>query len=183
MLNIKFIIALLFIINITRAQCLSSNPKNYHLKWTAFKTAKKIGVEGEFNSITFKNFKPKTEFNYLLKDISFEISTNSMSTNNESRDNNLKSHFFDFGTISAVIKKVEKDYILLSVLMNKKQKIVALKYRVEKSKISATGFIDILDFNLSNQLANLNKQCFSLHEGKTWSDVELSLNVELEACE
>lgn len=182
MLIIKIIFILLFITNIAQAQCLSSNPKNYQLKWTAFKTAKKIGVEGVFNSISLINFRANTKFNFLLKDISFEISTNSITTNNESRDNNLKSHFFDFEAITATITKVEKDYIILSVSINKKQRNIALKYRVEKSKIIATGFIDILDFNLSNQLANLNKQCFSLHEGKTWSDVELSLSVDLEAC-
>lgn len=182
MFKIFILFNLLLITNLSNAQCLSGDMADYSLKWEAFKTSKKIGVEGEFQKIIFKNFKANSKFNTELKGAEFEISTKSIFTNNESRDENLKSHFFDFDKITAIIKKIEKEYILIDVLINNKLRSVALKYKIEDSVLTATGFIDIFDFNLSKQLIRLNKECFALHEGKTWSDVKISLKVVFKAC-
>jgi len=56
-----------------------------------------------------------------------------------------------------------------------------LKYDVKNDQdFSATGTIDLMDFDGKEALSSLNKKCFDLHKGadgvsKTWSEVAINL--------
>lgn len=167
---------------VIKAQCLSTNSSDYLVKWQAFKTYNKIGVAGEFKDIELKNITPNLKFDTGLKALNFTINTFSVTTENEARDTNLREYFFDFKKIDIILEKVEKKFITIKVTINNKSKKIPLKYEVKDNTIFATGYFDMLDFGLSKQLSALNKQCFALHEGKTWSDVEIFLQTKLASC-
>lgn len=62
--------------------------------------------------------------------------------------------------------------------MNAKEQIVPMGYKVENNKLIAKGFLDILDFGMKGQLESLNQACRAKHEGKTWNDVEIGLEID-----
>lgn len=59
--------------------------------------------------------------------------------------------------------------------MNGVDKDVALEVKLDGNKVTGHGFIDILDFSAVSSLRSLNKACFAKHEGKTWSDAEVTI--------
>ena len=66
--------------------------------------------------------------------------------------------------------------------MNGKTLDIPLSYEYKNRKLSAKGVIDVFDFAMSDELAALNKACFALHEGKTWSDVAIGIDAEFTSC-
>lgn len=64
------------------------------LTWTGYKTTAKKGVPGSFNEITVsseQNEDPKR----VIESVSFSINTNSVETNDESRNEKISTLFFD----------------------------------------------------------------------------------------
>ena len=59
-----------------------------------------------------------------------------------------------------------------------------LEYKFDKTKRSlvAEGALDVMDYAMSKPLKALNKACYALHKGKTWSDVKLKLEMQLSPC-
>ena len=80
------------------------------------------------------------------------------------------------------VKDVSKDVITMDLMLNGKKKEIPLTYKMDGMKLVATGHMDILDFGMSKQLSAINKACYALHEGKTWSDVSLTLETTLTSC-
>jgi hypothetical protein len=65
--------------------------------------------------------------------------------------------------------------------MNEKTLTIPMQYIYNKDKFDAAGTIDLLDFSASDALSFINKSCFDLHKGKTWSDVSISFSTTIEA--
>ena len=65
--------------------------------------------------------------------------------------------------------------------MNEKTLTIPMKYFYSEGKFDASGTIDLADFAASDALASINKSCFDLHKGKTWSDVSISFSTAVEA--
>ena len=72
----------------------------------------------------------------------------------------------------------EKKVLKVRFNMNKYTRDVPLKVTKTDSSFSAEGVIDVFDFGLNKSLAGINKACEELHEGKTWSDVEVKLEAK-----
>ena len=72
--------------------------------------------------------------------------------------------------------------MILALTLNGQTKEVPLTYTFEGNKLEAQGAIDVFDFVLNDQLAEINKACYALHEGKTWNDVGIALSAQFSSC-
>jgi hypothetical protein len=67
-----------------------------NVEWTAYKTAKKVGVSGTFEIVTYKPVAKSGEnFRSILVGSSVSIDTKSVNTKHESRDAALGKFFFE----------------------------------------------------------------------------------------
>jgi polyisoprenoid-binding protein YceI len=190
--NTILIIALIFLsTNLATADsCVQLKKDSIKVKWTAFKTPAKVGVSGLLKGITVTGPKSGPSVKAILLKSSFSITTDktSVDSKNPARDAKIAKAFFSTlknnGTISGTVSGfTKKDKILnLTLNLNGVQKKLPLNFSVVKNKLVATGFVDVLDYSMGSQLAALNKACFAKHEGKTWSDVEVKLTAQFEAC-
>jgi hypothetical protein len=65
--------------------------------------------------------------------------------------------------------------------MNGKTLIIPMQYIYDKGQFNATGTIDLIEFTAGKSLANINKACYDLHKGKTWSDVTIGFSTTVAA--
>ena len=84
--------------------------------------------------------------------------------------------------ISGVVNKIDSNYLYVDMTLAGKTVKVPMKYDIEDGELEAEGIIDVLDFALSENLAALNKACYALHEGKTWSDVQIEIESKFSKC-
>lgn len=165
--------------------CVRVLAKDTKVTWTAFKTPSKAGVKGSFTTLGFaKQVQGKT-IAEAITNASFDIDTKSVSTGDKGRDATIVENFFFKGDlkISGNVESFERKKLVMNLKMNDVTKKVPLAYEINGNKVTAKGFIDILDFNGSKALAALNKACGALHEGKTWSDVEIGLEFTTTKCD
>jgi hypothetical protein len=166
----------------SKNKCLYQyQPQTTKLEWTAFKTPKKVGVKVAFKEIQIQT-KSGSSLGELLKGATFIVNPDSLDSGNPDRDKKIKNHFFKLDkpqkeqvTIKGTIAKVESSKVMVDFVINQVKKTVAMDYVLEGEQLKFRGKIDVLDFKLSDSLAAINTACKALHEGKTWSDVELEL--------
>ena len=179
---------LLFSVSSIAADCsLKGKPE---VSWVAFKTMKKVGVGGKFDSLTTKGPTKGKNLMSVLKGQKISIDTNSVNTNNPGRDTKIEKFFFGVlpevsgkREITGQITKIDKKAITVDLFMNGKKQTVPLAYTLKSNTLEAKGHIDVLDFALSKALAGINKACYALHEGKTWSHVEIAFKQAVENCQ
>jgi polyisoprenoid-binding protein YceI len=162
--------------------------KEQKLEWTGFKTTKKLPVKGSFKKIKHNSTKAGTPHD-LISSLKFSLDTSSVDSRNPVRDKRLVKSFFKLmkGSISGEIVQVKgknAGVAQVSLTMNGVTKPLAFRFKLDGTKFSAVGRLDILDFQSSKALKALNKACFDLHKGpdgvsKTWSDVEIKISAEL----
>ncbi len=159
--------------------------KQTKVSWVAFKTPAKAGVKGSLPSFSIKA-KGKASIKDILRSATINIDTTKVATGDKGRDGKIAKFFFSTMNggkkIVAKVKKLTNKKMLLSITMNGVTKDVPMSYQIDGKKLKAKGFIDVLDFGLSDELAAINKACKALHEGKTWADVELHLESEFTDC-
>ena len=158
------------------------------LEWTGFKTSKKLPVKGSFNKINHNSTKANNPLE-LISSLKFVVDTSSVDSGNSVRDKRLVKSFFKLmkGQISGEIVQVKGEnsgVAQVSLTMNGVTKPLAFRFKLEGAKFSATGRLDILDFQSSKALKALNDACLDLHKGpdgvsKTWSDVEIKISAQL----
>ncbi len=175
--------------------CILSQQGKVVVSWKAYKTPAKIGVGGVFNEVTYTAVKAEGKnFKEILVGSSVVIDTNSVNSKNEGRDLKLVNSFFKLmgnGKINAKIvdmtsnKRVKREprtgSITVEISMNGVTKSVPMNYTYDKGLMTSEGFIDILDFSGSDALSSINKACFDLHKGKTWSDVAIGFELNIKA--
>lgn len=153
------------------------------VSWKAFKTPAKAGVGGSFKGLNYSGDKSGKSIDAIVNSASITIDTDkkSVHTKDKSRDGKIAKFFFSTMSggeqIKANVKKFTKKRLTLAVTMNGKTVDVPMNYKIDGNNLKADGVIDVFDFGMVKQLEGINKACRALHEGKTWNDVEIFLNV------
>lgn len=154
------------------------------VKWTAFKTPKKVGVDGQFTKTTLKTVESKDKLE-LIKKATFSIDTTSISTGNPARDKTIRDNFFTTNnkpmSIQGQVTKVTAESTTAVLNIDGTQKEVTFKNTINDDKIILQGTIDVLEFKLNSQFNALHNACKALHEGKTWTDVNISIETALKS--
>jgi len=175
--------------------CVLAQKGKVSVDWKAYKTASKIGVGGVFDDVKYTAIaKEGKNFRSILVGSSVTIDTSSVNSKNEGRDVKLVKFFFEKmagKNIDARITNIKADkklkdkprtgIVTLDVKMNNIKKTVPMRYSFSDGVFSAKGVIDILDFSASKALSSINKACYDLHKGKTWSDVSIGFTTKIEA--
>lgn len=155
------------------------------INWIAFKTPKKIGVNVAFDKLTIQ---PKKKHAQKIEDLvigsTFIIDTTSVNSKNPERDEKLKNFFFTSKgkpvSIEGKVLSLKDNILEVELKINEAKKIITMKSTISDKFFSATGSIDVLDFALSENLGLINDACKDLHEGKTWSDVEIKIESQFD---
>jgi polyisoprenoid-binding protein YceI len=198
----KILLSLATILTMTYATepaatgCVLVQPNTMNVSWKAYKTLGKIGVGGKFTSVTYtphalegKNFKEL----FVGSKVSIDLSK--IDTGNPGRDETLVKDFFSVMKGKTIegeivdIKKTDKHekgkprtgVVSVKLTMNEKTLTIPMKYIYNEGKFDASGTIDLFDFAANDALASINKSCFDLHKGKTWSDVSIGFSTTVEA--
>lgn len=157
----------------------TTKPENIKVTWTAFKTPKKLGVEGTFTDLKFEGPMGGNSMDEIIKSSTFHVNTDSVETKDPARNTKIAQFFFKKmkgdAAISGKVTSMDKDFINLEITMNGKSLVVPLSYKIKGSKLKATGTLDVLDFAMDESLKSITMACSEKHEKKTWSDVNLSL--------
>ncbi len=162
------------------ASGFSYEVKDVEVEFKAFKTPLKKGVGGEFDTVKVNTKKASSLKEMLLK-TSVVIDTASIDSGNKARDAKLVASFFNVQgneTITAKIKEVKKEILIVAITLNGKTLDVPMKYEKENDEIEAEGVIDLADFGMLPSLEAINKACFDLHQGKTWQDIEIEFKLK-----
>lgn len=166
------------------ANCVSKyKQEGSTLEWTAFKTPKKVGVGAKFDKFNIVT-KSGATIDEVIKGATFTVDSKSVNSGNPARDKKIVDNFFTTAgkpvAILGKVDKVEKDSALVSFTINGVTKQVPMKLARLDKVATLTGSINVLDFSMSKELAALNEACKALHEGKTWSDVDLKLTAQFD---
>ena len=147
--------------------------------WTAYKTPKKVAVQGSFDKIEYKSTESEDLKSFLLSS-SIEINTESVNSGNKERDEKLVKFFFGLmkkKVITAKIQNVNEKNLLVLLTMNGVKKEITMDYTFENNILKLSADIDVINWSLNKPLASINKACAALHENKTWSDVNISATI------
>lgn len=171
--------------------------------WTAFKTNQKVAVTGSFAEVTLAGELHGDDLARLLGQLEAEIpatDAEKIRTGNPARDQTLYTHFFRLikqaphfkGQIRNV--KVQtgatpaadtNGTFDLRLTMNQKTRDVPFRFTLTPAgAFTATGSINVLNFQMNAALESLHKACEALHTGadgasKTWPDVDLKLDAQI----
>lgn len=165
------------------------------MNWKAYKTLGKIGVGGKFTSVKYKPAALEGKnFKELFVGSTVTIDTSKIDTGNSGRDNKLVQFFFNKmsqGKIEGKIQSIKADpytkgeprtgIVTVVINMNDKSLPIPMKYHYEKENFTASGTIDLGDFDALPALASINKSCYDLHKGKTWRDVTIGFSTTVAA--
>lgn len=193
----RILIAMFAVVVMANASgsCDLSVDGDVDVTWKAYKTPAKLGVGGHFKSTDYKSTVPAAKnFRDLFIGSKVIIDVDSVDSNNPGRDDKLLKFFFnvmagpDIKAEVVDIKAQQVEHgqpkigvITIAVTMNGITKKVPMNYRYVDKKLSASGTIDLFDFQGQTALASINKACFDLHQGKTWNDVAIGFSVNIKA--
>lgn len=183
----KIALSLLLAAGLAQADCTFSQPSNLDVSWTAYKTPLKIGVGGHFNTLDLKAASVKADtLSALLTGSTVKIAVASVDSKNKGRDEKLLNDFFKQMAgpdIKAKIVKLEEKsgIVTIAVTMNGVTRDVPMQYSFSDGRVSADGVIDLIDFKAQNALTSINTACYDLHQGKTWSDINIGFTMDIKA--
>jgi polyisoprenoid-binding protein YceI len=188
----KIALSLILAFGLAQANCSFSQPSEVNVTWKAFKTPLKKGVGGHFTKLNYSsNVKSAHSLNELLAGTNVNIDVSSVDSKNAGRDVKLLNEFFKKMTgpdIKAKILSLKRDenarksgLATISVTMNGVTREVPMPYTFSNGTLSAKGVIDLVDFNATPALQSINKACYALHQGKTWSDVNIGFTMKIAA--
>ncbi|MBU0631384.1 YceI family protein [bacterium] len=176
------------------ADCQYAQSTNVEVAFKAYKTPLKIGVGGKFDDVKYLSVTDSAkDIKTLLVDSKVTIDTSSVNSANETRDKKLVKFFFDTMNqkeIDAKIislsvdkndgtSKILTGVVNVDIKMNDISHEAELKFVYENGIFKADGFIDLADYNALGSLASINKTCYELHQGKTWSDVMIGFTMNI----
>ena len=175
--------------------CDLSQIGDFDVSFKAYKTPSKIGVGGAFDKVNYKSIKATGKnFRQIFVGSSVDIDTSSVNSNHKERDSklvtfffnqmsskNIKANILDITSDKRVRGKPRTGTLLVEVIMNSVTKKVPMTYSYNDGLFDATGVIDIFDFSANSALKSINKACYDLHAGKTWSDITIGFSTRIEA--
>jgi len=168
--------------------CTYSQKGQVDVGFTAFKTPLKIGVGGSFNEVVFKtNVQDANTLDALLVGSGLTINKGSVNTKNQGRDATLVTSFFNVleaDQISAKVLNIKETsatngVITTRMTLNKVTVKVPMQYVIENGVMQGHGTIDLADFNAQTALESITKACSDLHQGKTWSDIDITFTMNI----
>ena len=193
----KFLYALLVTGSFLFAKsgCVLVQDGKLDVMWQAYKTPEKVGVKGKLTSVEYiPHQKEGKNFKELFVGSKVIIDTTKVDSGNSVRDEKLVKFFFtqmnepkitgEILSITADPHTKGKPYtgkMKVAFTMNGKTVKTVLDYHHENDTFKAQGNIDLLDFAAGNALASINKACYDLHKGKTWSDVSIGFVTHIKA--
>lgn len=153
-------------------------------KWTAYKTADKVAVSGTFDKIQYKLGKNLSSIAGTLEGATATIDPLTVNLNDEVKNTNVRESFFAKFmkkdmikvTFRNVIEGKDQGSMLASVNMNGKTVKVPMQYTIKEGMLEAKGVLDILEFGAKDAFNSLATTCHDLHNGLTWSQVEISFS-------
>ncbi|MDO5509901.1 MAG: YceI family protein [Weeksellaceae bacterium] len=155
------------------------NTSATQIKWTAYKTEDKVGVPGRFTDFTLSGSKESTVKEEVLEGATFRINTQSMTTDDESRDAKIIGLFFNnlsTPTITGSFGKFENGVVPITLRMNDVEATKNFQYTFENRKVIITGMVDVLeDFSANSAYEILHAACRDLHQNKTWTEVTVEV--------
>ena len=175
---------------VTQTEKFVVKPEATSVKWTAYKTTDKIGVNGEFTTLNF-DVKSGNSAQEALNGLKFSIPVSSLFTNDatNTRDPKIKEAFFgsmlDTEVLKGSIAYTPDGKCSASLTMNGVTHSIPLDVTItEERRVSLTGVMNLKDWNALDALEALNKVCFDLHKGpdgvsKTWEEVAIEVNTYL----
>lgn len=154
----------------------------YSIEWTAFKTPAKVGVKGTFDEVKLSEVNQEAAtLAEGLKGAQFSIVTSSASTGDPARDETLRLNFFSklVGNINGFFGEFKDGKVLVNLTLNGITKEKEFTYEATETGVKLNGSIDIIaDFTAQDAFNALHEACNALHEGKTWSDVEIAVEIK-----
>lgn len=155
-------------------------------KFTAYKTAKKVGVDGKFTNYTITGTGKGKNLQEKLTGAEVTIDPQSVETGDDARNNTLQTKFFKVLAGDSIKAKVlsfdgNKAKILLHLNQKEITKEFVLYPRTGNPNAGTLeAEIDLLnDFEATDAFNSIAEACKVLHEGKTWTDVKLTVNIDL----
>jgi hypothetical protein len=199
---IKIFLSMLLLVAVTNAgemglkggSCTLTQNGDVTVIFEAYKTAAKIGVGGVFDRVQYiSNAKSGKNFREIFVGSAVTIDTASVNSGNKTRDDKLVKFFFEQMSSKDITAKI-LDYkpnkrfkgkpktglFMVEVTMNGVTKTVPMNYSFDAGIMRANGFIDIFDFSANEALSSINKACYDLHGGKTWSDVSIGFTTKVD---
>jgi len=192
----KIILLISILYSLSQANgCLLTQTNQLDVNWKAYKTLGKIGVGGKFTDVSYSPNKLEGKnFRELLVGSKVYIDARKIDTKNPARDETLVKFFFNKlsdNKIEGVVTDIKaskrvkgeprRGTITISLSFNKKTLSIPMRYKYKDSKFVAKGNIDLADFGANPALKSINKSCFELHKGKTWSDVSIEFTKTIKA--
>ena len=187
----KILVILFTTVAIANAACIVEKSSPINITWTGYKTPKKVGVDGGFLAIVYKGKEKAESVPAMLLKSQVMIESNNVDSNNKFRDAKLVQFFFNMmqgAVLMADVVSIKGDdnsgTLVVNIGMNNKAIDVPMSYTVTNGKLQARGKLDLLDFNAQEPLKMLTLNCYALHEGKTWSEVDVRFSFDIKkSCE
>lgn len=155
---------------------------NYSIEWTAFKTPEKVGVKGTFDQVSLTGLNTNaTSLVDELKGAQFVIVTSSANTGDPARDNTLAMNFFSkmVGNINGFFGDFKDGKVAVHLTVNGITTEKVFAYEATENEVKLNGSIDIIeDFKANDAFNALHQACGALHEGKTWTDVSIAVDIK-----
>lgn len=170
----------------------SINPSTIAVKWTAFKLAEKVGVNGEFKQFTIEGTTDHAaSIPEMVQGAEISLQVASTQTGDEARDAKIINSFFgtmeNTSNIVAKIISIEGENsgtAKVSIAMNNNtlEKELEWQYKADIKTFLIKGSLNVPDWNGQAALDALNKVCEEKHKGEgdkaiTWPDVEVVASV------
>jgi polyisoprenoid-binding protein YceI len=165
-------------------------PGSLAFTWTAYKFTEKKPVSGSFSKVLLKAPTTATTQKELFQGVSFSIDTESVSSGDPVRDQNLREAFFGLLTpktnIEGKVKNVDEKMLAIELHLHGQNFTVQLPYLVEADgqTIKAAGDFNMLDIGFAKAFESLHERCKLLHTGtdgvsKTWPDFHIEIAAKM----
>lgn len=170
----------------------SYNPDGTEVMWVAYKYTEKTGVSGVFESVEVTGAAEGNNPAEVLKNVAFNIQTESVNSGDPTRDPKIRESFFGTlengdvlsGTVASVSGDETSGDITFNVSMNGMEQPVAGTYKVTGDKLEVEAKMNVETWKAMPAIQALNKVCEDLHKGADgksilWPDVSLFLTAQL----
>ncbi len=157
------------------------------VNWVGYKFTEKKGVKGQFKTVTVTNNNKAETLEKALLGSAVSIPVSSIFSNNEIRDNKLKSIFFGAmehtELLAGKITSVAGNAGVMSLTMNNETHDLPFTLTKQGNTAYLKATIDLHIWHAAKALEAIHKACEVLHTGadgvsKTWNvvDIDVVLN-------
>lgn len=161
--------------------------------FTAFKTMAKVAVGGAFDAFEILGTTSSNSESAVFSDATFNIVASSVNTQNTGRDQKIHKYVFTplmpNDTISGGVRKIGeavngKGPAIIYITMNGITKDINATFTVSGTELILNASIDLANWDGSDAVDVLNKECELLHTGddgvsKLWSNVDIQILTNL----